>query len=236
MAILIKKLDSIFLPDKGRRQFSVFNDMYSLRRDESENINIFVSQFENKYFKFKQEATTLPGPDMAFMVLSSCNLTETNVQLVMSAIHEITYDNMKAIIMRIFGSDMKAPHITNTPFVEIKSEPTFTSTHDSFENSYDDSTCYTNSNYYTRGRGYNRGGGNRRPRNGRSAYRAPNVEHHYADRVQRGGRKGNPIDSDRKISRCLICDSRLHWARDCPHASENLATSKTKVHDNSEHV
>ena len=43
MAILIKKLDSIFLPDKGRRQFSVFNNMYSLRRDESENINIFVS-------------------------------------------------------------------------------------------------------------------------------------------------------------------------------------------------
>ena len=201
MAILIKKQDSIFFPGKGRRQFSVFTDMYSLRRDESENIKNFVSKFENKYFKFKQEATTLPGPDMAFMVLSSCNLTETNVQLVMSAIHEITYDNMKAIIMRIFGSDMKAPHITNTPFVEIKSEPTFTSTHDSFKNSYDDSAFYTNSNYYTRGRGYNRGSGNRRPRNGRGAYRAPNVEHHYVDRAQRGGRKGNPVDSDGKISR-----------------------------------
>ena len=53
MAILIKKLDSIFLPDKGRRQFNVFTDMYSLRRDESENIKNFVSRFEHKYFKFK---------------------------------------------------------------------------------------------------------------------------------------------------------------------------------------
>ena len=52
MAILIKKLDSIFLPDKGRRQFSVFNDMFSLRRDESENIKNLVNKFEHKYFKF----------------------------------------------------------------------------------------------------------------------------------------------------------------------------------------
>ena len=30
--ILIAKLNAIFLPDKGRRQFSVFNELYNLRR------------------------------------------------------------------------------------------------------------------------------------------------------------------------------------------------------------
>ena len=35
-------------------------------------------------------------------------------------------------------------------------------------------------------------------------------------------RKTNPEDREGRTSRCNICESKLHWARRCPHAYENL--------------
>ena len=31
----------------------------------------------------------------------------------------------------------------------------------------------------------------------------------------------NPLDKNGKISRCVICDSKMHWAGKCPHRSNN---------------
>ena len=35
-------------------------------------------------------------------------------------------------------------------------------------------------------------------------------------------RKMNPVDSEGNVSRCVICDSRLLWVRDCPHSYEKM--------------
>ena len=31
--------------------------------------------------------------------------------------------------------------------------------------------------------------------------------------------KHNPLDKNGKVSRCVICDSKMHWADKCPHKS-----------------
>ena len=107
---LIEKLDSLFLPDKGQRQFTAFHNLYNLRRN-TENIHEYVSEFEHKYFKFTQEGMTLPDSVMAFMLLASCNLPERETQIVMSAISEINYANAKSTLKRVFGQQfsMQSP-------------------------------------------------------------------------------------------------------------------------------
>ena len=32
-------------------------------------------------------------------------------------------------------------------------------------------------------------------------------------------KKLNPMNKQRKITRCIICDSNMHWAKNCPHKS-----------------
>ena len=32
-------------------------------------------------------------------------------------------------------------------------------------------------------------------------------------------KKLNPMNKQRKIARCIICDSKMHWAKNCPHKS-----------------
>ena len=43
-------------------------------------------------------------------------------------------------------------------------------------------------------------------------------------RRQRSGnvsvRKSNPPERSGNISRCLVCDSIMHWIKDCPHKDE----------------
>ena len=33
----------------------------------------------------------------------------------------------------------------------------------------------------------------------------------------RNRKEMNPLDRNGQISRCIVCDSKMHWAKDCPH-------------------
>ena len=52
---LLEKLDTLFLPEQGRRQFMAFNNFYNLRRDSNTKVTDFVAEFEHMYYKFKSE-------------------------------------------------------------------------------------------------------------------------------------------------------------------------------------
>ena len=39
-------------------------------------------------------------------------------------------------------------------------------------------------------------------------------------------RKTNPLDKNSKISKCNICSSIYHWAKQCPHSYKNKSKSK----------
>ena len=205
--ILLAKLDKLFLPDKGRRQFNAFNKMYNLRREDSTCIPDFVSEFEHHYFVFKSEEMTLPDPVMAFMLLASCDLNEQQVQLVMSAINPVSYDNMKSILLRVFGSEIGVKNVASSSSTTVKIEPVFQGSDDS------EPTMFGR---YQRGRG--RGYRGRGAQRGRGVITGANREPIGA---ARGGRKHNPTDREGKPSRCFICESTHHWVRDCPHSYEN---------------
>ena len=116
---LLKKLDKIFLPEKGHRQFKAFNNLYNLRRMTEAKMSDFVCEFEHTYLKFKSEEMSLPDP-----VLASCNLSENDHHLVMSTVTDVTYDKMRDALLRIFGHSVViggSSSATTKP--EVKVEP-----------------------------------------------------------------------------------------------------------------
>ena len=74
----------------------------------------------------------LPDPVIAFMLLASCKFTDSEVQLIMSAITEVTYDNMKSALKRIFGSDIGNKYFNK----ETKVEPVFEAVDETNETFY----------------------------------------------------------------------------------------------------
>ena len=220
---LLTKLDEVFLLDKGRRQFSSFQNLYNLRRQGDSSVSDYVTEFEHKYYEFTQQDMKLPDPVMAFMLLASCGLTDSETQLVMSAITDVTYDRMKATIKRVFDKDIGSFHSGQNSTI-VKTEPVF----------YSEAHNINNEVMYTsrlsrrgkmaeagksRGRQFSRGmtrAGNMVPSR---FLTGSNLEQTGAKPKER---KQNPMGLDGKISRCLICESTLHWARNCPHSYEKM--------------
>ena len=66
----------------------------------------FVIEFAHTYFAFSQEGMILSDAVMAFMLLASFRFSEQETQLVTSAITDVTYDNIKAAVKRIFTLEL----------------------------------------------------------------------------------------------------------------------------------
>ena len=222
---LLEKLDELFLRDKGTRQFAAFRDLYNLRRRNS-SIEEFVSEFEHVYFKFTAQKMSLPDCVMAFVLLESCSLSDTEVQMVMSAINEVTYNDVKSALKRIFAKDSDN-NIGNS----VKTEPALCSS----ENEVFYGNARGNSGW--RGRGGMRGGnGNYRAnagvgsrgRGGRGNYRGRGAGTDHTS-SGRGGRQRNPLRPDGTVSRCAVCGSLYHWVKDCPHANVNPNSKEDEV-------
>lgn len=224
---IMEKLDSLFLVDKGRRQFAVFHDLYNFRRTENLDIGKFVTEFEHVYFKFTQQGMSLPDSVMAFMLLASCKLSDSEVQIVMSAITEVTYKNMKSALKRIFAAEIVSTSGSKVSNVEIKSEPVFYGEDNHEESFYARrNRCRRPWSSYGASRGHGRGDG-RPPLTGANSVQLQSP----------AGRKQNPLGRDGKRTTCVICGSRFHWARQCPDAYENNADSRySEAEGNSENV
>ena len=203
---LFEKLDGLFLVDKGRQQFATFHELYNLRTGNT-NIREFVAEFEHIYFNFKKQGMDLPNAVRAFMLLASCQLSDSEQQLVMSAISEVTYENMKSALYHIFGGEIGGQNKTSVSVSGVKSEPVFWG-----DEGRSEETLYVKG----RGRTRSRGGVIRARDRGVSSFARSSPRSHTHT-----GRRQNPLGPDGKVSRCLICDSRFHWARDCPDAYEN---------------
>ena len=214
LTTLLTKLDGVYLADKGRRQFSAFHGLYDCRRSPDVKVTQFISEFEHLYHKFSKLDMTLPDSVQAFMLLAACNFSDNDRQLVMSAITDVTYSNMKDAIKRVFGSVM-----TNKNEQKVKEEPVF---HAESSENVESEVFFSN-----RARPLQRGGGSvgARRRSGRFGTSASTRGRKYVNE-----RKMNPIGKDGYVSRCAICESIYHWVRDCPDNEKDNST-KDKLSD-----
>ena len=147
---------------------------------------------------------------MAFMLLAACNLNEIERKLVMSSMDEVKYDTMKSALKRIFSSEIAKNPLSDTKEMPLKNEPVFYGE----ENHEHENVLYSKEGY-KRGRGRS----SIRSRGRRGIGRGLKSNQNNWDSSKT--RKTNPVGRDGEVSRCLICDSKFHWARDCPDAYEN---------------
>ena len=216
---LLAKLDKLFLLDESRRQFKAFQELYNLKRNNDEDVCEFVIKFETIYYRFKQERMELPDAVMAFMLLASCSLSDTQFQLVMSSVPSITYEYMKSSLKRIFGGKIESA-------INMKEEPVL------YNEVKDDNVYFGNprNNIHR---------GHQTPYAARSGRRPKFTGNYRGGRSFTSGacnRRLNPMGQDGKPSKCAICDSKFHWAKSCPHAYERNETEEQCVEESREYV
>ena len=188
---IIAKLDILFEKDKNTQTFLAFNEFYEYRRSSGVNIIEFLVHYEFLYNKLKKLDVVLPEGVQAFFLLKAANVADENERLARTTCGEMTYENMKLCIKKIFGGPTSGGSDGGgAPLV--KSEPVFQSSHLEDVN-------YTSGNRVCRGRGrsrgYNTGAGSRQ---------------------ERASSGMNPVDKDGKMMKCFSCGSFYHFSRYCP--------------------
>ena len=89
-------------------------------RSDSQSIHEFIVDFDHVYFSFKKEKLDMSSTVAAFNLLYACKLTEDKKLLVMTAIGEINYDNMRSTLLNFFSNDKIANSISSgdTPVIQ----------------------------------------------------------------------------------------------------------------------
>ena len=119
---------NFFLKDQNTRADLAFKEFYDYRRPAGVTITDFIARFEYLYHKLKQFDMKLPEGVQAFFLLNAANISEDNKTLARATVGEITYENMKAKIQKIFGDHAASEGSGGAP--AVKSEPVFETKHE----------------------------------------------------------------------------------------------------------
>ena len=215
---LIKQLDGLFLKDENQRTYMAYAEFEDYQRPTTMTIDDYINDFERLYNKVKAFKIELPDQVLAYRLLKSANLEQSKNELVRATIPKLGYKEMKAQLRKL--EDAAISKVDSSSTLNVKEEPTDT---------------FFGRNNRSRGRG--RSG---LPISGRGGYRDRGGYRGVQFRgIGRGGTRGNPppggnsggrgsmpggsrnpVDESCRNTKCFICKSIFHWARECPHQSE----------------
>ena len=170
------------------------------------SINDYVVKFEALHRDAKAHKMDIPDGVLAYRLLNNANLSEDKKQLIKATLTKMEYNEMKEKLKKVFTSS----NVSHPSGHGIKHEPE----HETLYSSDMSDTFF--------GNGYNYRGGRSR---GRMNYRNMSSRPNNANRIpnQRSpNTKMNPVDSSGNLTRCLVCDSKYHWADKCPDRGYKL--------------
>ena len=206
---ILTKLKAMFPVDETLSAYEAYEEFEKYRRPPNVSMPDYCREFQQKYAKVKKTDTTLAEHVLAYRLLNSANLNETQEQIVKATIPAMTSEAMITQLKKInnFSST------DGSGGIKIKAEPT---------DMIEQETMYGGAYNRSRSSGFHQSDRNR------SRYGQGNTYNHQSDKrlakyqTERKGGKSkpkrgkNPLDSSGNITRCRNCDSINHWEEDCP--------------------
>ena len=192
---LIEKLRELYAVSEDQAMFNAYEKFETFRRPETMNITDYINEFEQLNQKLISYKIELPPAILAYQLLKNANLPKEKRDLARATTTELTYNAMKKQIKAIYDLCV---------------------TKEASNDDQDEILVQSDNVFYSRGNWRNRGSW-RGNRNGRG--RAGN----YYNRNQATSsrtRGKNPLDANGYPTKCYVCQSTFHYAKDCPDNDE----------------
>ena len=237
---VISKLKEFYEKDAEQLAFDAYEKFEMFQRPVDMMIADYCNEFDIRYNVIKEKKMELPQGVLAYRLLKSANLSKEKQALVRATVNNLTYNDMKKQIRAVHDKKVSIKSSLDVNNDKVKesyaayeedeqeevfynnrcSQSQTKGTTRSWKGGYDrdgryrgnnsDSNNYNNNNnnkYFGRNRSQWRSGGNR-------AFAVRKCWEHQK----------NPADRFGNTSRCVVCESILHWAKDCPHSESNETT------------
>ena len=218
MTKLYAKLDSLFAMDKDQAALNAYERFEQYIRPTEVSMADYKVEFDRMVEQLKNHKIELPEPVLAYRALRSANLSSENEKLVRATVPEVKLSAMMSQLTKIAGMKSRDVEKSRQSAILVKQEVDLAySVGEAAQEDKFDEPNDIHYNYSARGR-YPGFRGNNNPRRQGSG-------HLRGKQNIRGGPRGrkrlNPPGSDGKPSKCHVCGSTMHWARNCPHSDES---------------
>ena len=127
--LIIDKLDKIFEDNVNLRTFTAFKSFYDFRRPSDMGMKEFIIKYEGLYHKLQEFNLTLPDGVQCFFFLIAANISEENERLARVTCANLTYEDMKETLFKIFNDPGGGQTTKDDNIPAIKQEPVFKVTH-----------------------------------------------------------------------------------------------------------
>ena len=218
---VLEYLDEILGKDLVVDKFDRFKEFLNCKKAGDQSMDDFITTFDNKVSRLVASGQKIDNSLITFMMLANANLERMELSLIMSRLNfekegeAKLYELAKKQMRQSLGTHITSTSGRESNGISIKSEPVFVA--------QDMQEAYATNNY-----GQNRGGfGGRgqfrgRGRQGKGTFVNNNGYKGRSDnRVNQGYSKNyvkkNPVGKDGNLLRCKICESVMHFVRECPH-------------------
>ena len=231
--LIIRELDKVYLKDETARTFHAIKQVIEFRREAGCGFSKFFVEFQSRYRELAKFNIEVPDSLKAYFLIKAANLSDEHERLV-RATSKMESEDMKDKLQKVFGefTDKEEMQEGSLP---VKEECLYTQRRFFKKGSYQGQGRGSSTYSQGRGNGYSSYGQGRG--NGYSSYnqeRGSGSSTHRGENSQSGAyhkvAKDNPKDSEGVVMRCHECDSRKHFARNCPHRyQEGKVTEEVKM-------
>ena len=217
--LITDKLGPVLDLNPNTKVFLAFKTFYDYRRASGTTITDFLIRYEYLYTSLGVHNVVLPEAVQAFFLLTAANVTEEIERLARATCVDLTYNNMRAALQKIFG-DIESTVEGSAAAPRIKSEPAFvaSNTEEAYWTRNFKPWSRGSNGRYIRGRGYSTSRGRGRGQADKSSWR------------KRGS--GNPVDREGNPLKCFKCGSKEHFAKDCTAEEVHFALLSSKDDSN----
>lgn len=228
LANIYRTLQAKYGEREETKLFSWYEEFESLKKTKEESMNDFVIRFERLYKKLERNDVKLPDLIQAFRLLKSADLGRSEMMVKMGVGPEkMTYQKMKSCLLAYADGVVQTnEHQKIMPKIKlIKEEPQEVLYQEEQSDSeyndedkgdfefhdYEEDSEHNNMDelYFQRRTPYN----NTRQYNQGQRFKRP------SNNSQNRGQYNRRTESG-KTSTCRICQSVMHWAKDCQHNHE----------------
>ena len=132
--LICQKLDAVYRENINYRTFSAFKTFYEYRRPADTSIKDFIITYESLYHKLDEYNMQLPEGVQAFFILNAANIDDESERLARVTCPELTYNEMKATLLKIFCDPAASNDEPKIP--PVKTEPVFKVSHKMYRGNY----------------------------------------------------------------------------------------------------
>lgn len=262
--LIIAKLDVLYKKNTLTQKIEDIEQFESVVRPEHKCVNDYITEFDKCINKLKVHNIQYPEDVKGFKLLKGANVQPNEEKLIRATITDITYDLVLKKLKDIYGQEKPSASFniksepafytrTETPSDEVEEE------RGNWDEDYDEEDV--NDTFYTprQRRGGFRGQSNYRQhtqsryQGGQSSSQSQNSRQQGASATnwrnskpgsppthpQNRERGKNPLSRMGTQTRCRICQSINHWAKECPDKGVNevaLTISELVLHASNDTV